>query len=83
MPLPCPATEREDKIFAELTEEWLAGKWGDGPLRGQDRLFPYTLLKSFLSSHRALAATVAERLKKWRRVISMGSIIVWSPFRPG
>jgi ERCC4-related helicase len=64
VPLPCPATLVEEKIFAELTEVWLAGAWGDGPPRGQDRLFPYTLLKSFLSSHRALAATVAERLKK-------------------
>ncbi len=64
VPLECAATDREEEIFAELTEVWLAGKWGDGPLQGQDRLFPYTLLKSFLSSHRALAATVAERLKK-------------------
>ncbi len=64
VPLECAATDREEDIFAELTEVWLAGTWGDGPLRGQDRLFPYTLLKSFLSSHRALAATVSERLKK-------------------
>src|SRR5262249_19334017 len=64
VPLRCPATSMEETIFAELTDVWLAGKWSDEPLRGQERLFPYTLLKSFLSSHRALAETVKERLKK-------------------
>lgn len=64
LPLHCAATPAEEKIFAELTDVWLAGKWTDEPLRGQDRLFPYTLLKAFLSSHRALAATVKERSKK-------------------
>lgn len=64
IPLLCPATPAEEKIFAELTDVWLAGVWGDGPVRGQDRLFPYTLLKSFLSSYRALAVAVGERLKK-------------------
>ncbi|MCW6003761.1 DEAD/DEAH box helicase [Micromonospora sp. CPCC 205371] len=63
-PLHCVATDAEERIFSELTEVWLAGKWSDQPLRGMDRLFPYTLLKSFLSSHVALAATVAERRKK-------------------
>ncbi|GAB3971571.1 hypothetical protein GCM10027615_30620 [Plantactinospora veratri] len=62
--LHCPASDAEERIFAELTEVWLAGEWTDAPLRGQDRLFPYTLLKSFLSSHVALAATVANRSKK-------------------
>ncbi|MFC6017560.1 SNF2-related protein [Plantactinospora solaniradicis] len=62
--LHCPATDAEERIFAELTEVWLAGEWTDAPLSRQDRLFPYTLLKSFLSSHVALAATVANRSKK-------------------
>ncbi|WP_233604416.1 helicase-related protein [Micromonospora sp. HM5-17] len=61
--LHCPASAAEERVFAELTEVWLEGKWSDHPIRGQDRLFPYTLLKSFLSSHRALAATVAARAK--------------------
>jgi ERCC4-related helicase len=60
----CTATAAEEKIFAELTQVWLAG---DGPVGspavGKDRLFPYTLLKAFLSSHVALAATVGKRLK--------------------
>ena len=64
LPVQCPATSAEELIFAELTEVWLAGKWSDEPLRGLDRLFPYTLLKSFLSSHRGLAETVAARRRK-------------------
>ncbi|GAA1376673.1 helicase-related protein [Catellatospora chokoriensis] len=59
----CAAGPIEEQIFAELAQTWLAGKWREEPTRGQDRLFPYTLLKSFLSSHLALAATVAARLK--------------------
>ena len=43
---------------------WLIGRWRDGPIRGQDRLFPYVLLKAFLSSRDALAATVKARLGK-------------------
>ncbi|MDW5329052.1 SNF2-related protein [Plantactinospora sp. KLBMP9567] len=62
--LHCPATDAEERIFAELTEVWLAGEWTDGPIRGQERLFPYTLVKSFLSSHVALAATVRSRSAK-------------------
>ncbi|MEO3748685.1 helicase-related protein [Plantactinospora sp. B5E13] len=62
--LHCAASAAEERIFAELTDVWLAGQWSDHPVRGQDRLFPYTLLKSFLSSHRALAATVKARMDK-------------------
>ena len=29
MPLHCPATDAEEKIFAELTEVWLAGTWSE------------------------------------------------------
>ncbi|MBF6340663.1 DEAD/DEAH box helicase [Nocardia abscessus] len=59
--LPCAATPAEEKIFAELTEVWLTGD-ARAVCRG-DRLFPYTLLKAFLSSHKALAKTVANRLR--------------------
>ncbi|MEU4712092.1 DEAD/DEAH box helicase [Micromonospora purpureochromogenes] len=62
--LHCQATPAEEQIFAELTEVWLAGKWSDEAITGQHRLFPYTLLKSFLSSHRALHETVTARRKK-------------------
>ncbi|MBQ0978116.1 helicase-related protein [Micromonospora sp. M61] len=62
--LHCTATTIEEQIFDELTDVWLAGKWNDEPITGQHRLFPYTLLKSFLSSHRALHETVTSRRKK-------------------
>ena len=60
----CAASPVEEQIFDELTDVWLAGKWNDEAITGQQRLFPYTLLKSFLSSHRALRETVINRRKK-------------------
>ncbi|MEW2384313.1 helicase-related protein [Micromonospora sp. NPDC047707] len=60
----CAASPIEERIFDELTDVWLAGKWSDEAITGQHRLFPYTLLKSFLSSHRALHETVKTRRKK-------------------
>ncbi|MFI6332471.1 helicase-related protein [Micromonospora chersina] len=60
----CQASPLEEQIFDELTDVWLAGKWSDESITGQHRLFPYTLLKSFLSSHRALHETVTNRRKK-------------------
>ncbi|WP_289009416.1 DEAD/DEAH box helicase [uncultured Thermomonospora sp.] len=65
IPVHCKATKAEERIFEELAHVWLAGEQRvDGPvLTGKNRLFPYTLLKAFLSSHKALAKTVANRLK--------------------
>ncbi|MWA06521.1 helicase [Actinomadura sp. LD22] len=65
LPIRCPAGDKEEKIFAELTRTWLAGpERTGGSVVGQERrLFPYTLLKAFLSSHKALGSTVARRLK--------------------
>ncbi|MGV9279381.1 SNF2-related protein [Streptomyces sp. NPDC003730] len=69
--VPCTATEAEERIFAELTRHWLPGpdastEFGTAPsgrtAPTEDRLFPYTLLKAFLSSHRALAKTVTTRI---------------------
>ncbi|MEV6373601.1 helicase-related protein [Micromonospora musae] len=60
----CEAGPVEEQIFDELTDVWLAGKWSDEAITGQHRLFPYTLLKSFLSSHRALHETVTNRRRK-------------------
>ncbi len=73
VPLRCPATPAEEKIFAEFVRVWLPpGDAGtaDPVVRPQvasivsreRRLFPYTLLKAFLSSHHALAQTVDTRL---------------------
>ncbi|GAA2423343.1 DEAD/DEAH box helicase [Streptomyces glaucus] len=55
------ATPAEERIFEELAAVWLPS---DGAKSVSDvPLFPYTLLKSFLSSHAALKATVTTRLK--------------------
>ncbi|GGK65723.1 helicase [Planomonospora parontospora subsp. parontospora] len=65
VPVRCAATPAEEKVFAELTQVWLAGdqRAGGPVVDAKHRLFPYTLLKAFLSSHRALAKTVGNRLK--------------------
>ena len=61
--LRCPASQAEEKVFAELTQTWLADP-AQAPGAGTDRrLFPYTLLKTFLSSHKALATTARKRSK--------------------
>ena len=63
VPITCPASAAEEAVFAELTSTWLADP-GNAPGAGTDRrLFPYTLLKTFLSSHKALVATAAKRAK--------------------
>ncbi|KAF3468533.1 DEAD/DEAH box helicase [Streptomyces sp. Tu 3180] len=55
------ATPAEERIFEELAAVWLPS---DGSKSVSDvPLFPYTLLKSFLSSHAALKATVSTRIK--------------------
>ena len=59
----CPASQAEEEVFAELTRVWLADPTV-APGAGTDRrLFPYTLLKAFLSSHKALAVTARKRAK--------------------
>ncbi|MCW2900861.1 MAG: putative helicase family protein [Streptosporangiaceae bacterium] len=57
----CQATPAEEKIFEELAAVWLPRDGGTSV--SSVPLFPYTLLKSFLSSHAALKATVAARIK--------------------
>ncbi|MET8125887.1 DEAD/DEAH box helicase [Streptomyces sp. NPDC005065] len=55
------ATPAEEKVFEELAAVWLPS---DGSKSVSDvPLFPYTLLKSFLSSHAALKSTVSTRIK--------------------
>ncbi|MGW6567061.1 SNF2-related protein [Streptomyces sp. NPDC054975] len=57
-PIPCTAGELEERVFAELADSWLRNP----DPHGADHLFPYVLLKSFLSSHRALFATARKKL---------------------
>ncbi|WP_413801418.1 DEAD/DEAH box helicase [Streptomyces iranensis] len=58
--IPCPATPAEEKIFEEIAAVWLPSEGGQKSV-SDIPLFPYTLLKSFLSSHAALKATVTAR----------------------
>ena len=63
VPIRCPASPAEEAVFAELTDVWLADP-AKAPGAGTDRrLFPYILLKAFLSSHKALAQTARKRAK--------------------
>ncbi|GHF48219.1 DEAD/DEAH box helicase [Streptomyces griseosporeus] len=57
----CPATPAEERVFEELAAVWLPGD--DGTSVSAFPLFPYTLLKSFLSSPAALRATVSARIR--------------------
>ena len=59
VPVHCHATPKEERVFGELTATWLANSRASK----DRRLFQYTLLKAFLSSHEALAQTVENRLK--------------------
>ncbi|WP_407288162.1 SNF2-related protein [Streptomyces sp. BP-8] len=61
-PVRCQANELEEEVFQELALNWL--KKPDAEAGTEDRLFPYVLLKSFLSSHRALFVTARQRLTK-------------------
>ncbi|MEU7447466.1 DEAD/DEAH box helicase [Streptomyces diastaticus] len=78
-PIPCPAGEVEERVFAELTEEWLGSP---GP-HGADHLFPYVLLKSFLSSHRALFATARKKLSGLGHALPEGHRDVADPPQTG
>ena len=67
--VPAAATPAENAVFDELAEVWLYPASGRAPVSGEGRrLFPYTLLKAFLSSHRALAETVDNRLDRLRKI---------------
>ncbi|MFI1304961.1 SNF2-related protein [Streptomyces sioyaensis] len=70
--LHCPANEAEERIFAELSEHWLptpsaSTEFGTADQEGTsvstDPLFAYNVLKTFLSSHKALAELVDRRVK--------------------
>jgi len=60
--VPSPA---EAELFAELSDTWVHPPAGrEAPVAGKGRgLFPWTLMKAALSSHRALAQTIENRRK--------------------
>jgi ERCC4-related helicase len=64
IPVRVPASPDEEAVIEELAEAWLYPRGGRPPNRGGEPLFPYTLLKAFLSSHHALAETIGNRRKR-------------------
>lgn len=52
---------KELAVFRELATRWIPGD-PDQPSVSRHQLVPYQLLKSFLSSHRALRATIKTRI---------------------
>ena len=57
-------TLQESALLNELREVWLHPTRGSPPVSGPgSTLFPWTLLKAALSSHRALAETVKQRCR--------------------
>ncbi|HLS34469.1 MAG TPA: helicase-related protein, partial [Brevibacterium sp.] len=59
-----PASPAENEIAAKLDEVWLHPADGVSPVHGNNRLFPWTLAKAFLSSPAALRETVRERRRR-------------------
>lgn len=61
--VPVRPTAAEEAVLTELKETWLHPTAGGNPVAGRGRsLFPWTLFKAFLSSPRAMRATVVRRL---------------------
>ncbi|MGW9208112.1 SNF2-related protein [Embleya sp. NPDC055664] len=63
IPVHAAAGAKEEAVFAELIARWMPVDGSPTAAPKNNQLFPYTLLKSFLSSHVALKATVDTRLK--------------------
>lgn len=62
MPIRVRPTPAEEAVFAEIADTWTHPRSGAAPTSGQGRsLFPWTLYKAAMSSHKALAETVAAR----------------------
>ncbi len=73
--LHCAATEAEERVFAELAEHWIPttqastefGTAAQDPVSvAVEPVFAYNLLKTFLSSHKALGETVTNRVASSR-----------------
>jgi superfamily II DNA or RNA helicase len=69
--VPVAASPAENAVLDELADLWLYPRDGRSPASGPGRrLLPWTLLKAFLSSHWALAETIASR----RRTLAEAAI---------
>jgi hypothetical protein len=61
LPIATTATPAERAVFEELASRWIPRN-REVPSVSGSRLFPWTLLKAFLSSHKALQETIVTRL---------------------
>jgi len=78
-PIRVDASEAESRLFAEIADVWTHPRSGRAPTSGKGRsLFPWTLFKAALSSHQALAQTVAAR----RRTLA-GAAVATGKAAPG
>lgn len=67
--IPVTPTGVEAELFTELADTWIHPVSGRAPTSGRGAsLFPWTLFKAALSSHRALAETVRNRRRNLRGV---------------
>ncbi|MFF4521298.1 SNF2-related protein [Streptomyces bluensis] len=60
-PIHVPAGDKELAVFEELVTRWIPADPA-APSASRHQLVPYRLLKSFLSSHKALLATIKTRI---------------------
>ena len=81
--LEASATAEEEAVFAELYATWVGLPEGQtAPVTGEGSgLFPVGLLKAFLSSHRALAATLDARIKQIDKETESGTTKSGKPAR--
>jgi ERCC4-related helicase len=59
-PVHVAASENEEAVFELLAEQWITA---DRPSAAEEKFTAFTLLKSFLSSHKALLQTIGTRTK--------------------
>ncbi len=72
-PILVPASDPENALMAEIADTWTHPATGQAPTSGKGRtLFPWTLFKAALSSHHALAQTVANRRRTLHNTVDDG-----------
>ena len=71
--VPVPATPAEEAVLAELQHTWLRPEPGNAVVDAKRRLFPWTLLKAFLSSPVALHESIERRRRNLLGASSLSS----------
>ena len=72
-PIAVTPSPEEERVFDELADGWLYPGPDGSPVSGKgSRLFPWTLLKAFLSSDHALRQTISNRRSKLDDAVGEG-----------